>query len=572
MRKNPRIIGDEHVRDVFRALLHLINKKSIDTFPETAKQTAFYILKLYPNIKSITSKFDSDVPDMETDLTLYFNNDRVNINLFLIKKGRRIQPKNPGAKSFFSKYFLSNQLQETFNQIFEREYLLFLQKLLEYKVGIHYISDKKELKKQISFYFPKFTKEINLFRDNFLYSLREGCFSLLKDFYNKKSEGFFHAYNVLFMTKDITVVTNYGKSLRDVSVDQFNPGVPSFADIQIYKVGKNTVGIKYGEVALTLRFKFESSPISSIKLATSYDDFKNELENEQINSNTAQRMLGFLSDHEYIHTSNSSNAIGKCHEAITYYYFLKVYPNILQVEPNECVELLNKYYSFVKKDVLEKLYTSTSKLIPVIRKKLNDKYGNYKLESIELVPDSYISDRLDTGDLQLIIKVNGDYVVENISLKALARKSSKITTKNPGIGTILGPTYFDIGNIDEVVSEVKTRFEIGEINRRESLETLAEELGSRLIEANQKQLKQGIENLLGKAMMAVTFYEEGLNYCKEHSKIKSSIKVLVKNPSTIQNTLKWNNDLDMISLRVKFSKGQSHGWSSVKLTSEYQLK
>lgn len=573
MKKKPRHIGDEHVKSVYLALLQSLNKVPIDQFPETVIKTVHYIINLYPNVETVSSKFDRGKSDQEKDITLHLNNnDKVHVNLFHLKKAGRIQPKNPGAKSFFLKYFLSEQLQKMFNQEFESKYVEYLTEVLTSKIGTHYVTDKRELKKSVSKYFPKFTKNINLYRDHFLYSLREASFTLMKDFYNNKDEGFFYAYNVFFMTEDINIITYYGRNENDISVVEFNPGIPNFSDIQLYKAGKNTVGIKYGKVALTLRFKFESSPISSIKLAASYDTFPDELEKELLNSRTVQKMGDLLSNHIYMQTSNSSNAIGKCHEAISYYYFLKEYPEILQVEHNECVKLFNKYYSLVEPVVLEKLHNSTSTLVPVIRESLNEKYNTYTMESIELVPDSYISDRLDTGDLQLVLKVNNNYVVESISLKALAKKNSKITTKNPGIGTILGPTYFKIGSIDHVVSEVKSKFEIGELNHKESLEVLALELGLNLKEATQGQLKQGIENLFGKAMIAVTFYDESISYCKEHSKIDSTIRVYVKTPSAIQNTLAWNNDLETISLRVKFSRGQKYGWSSIKLTSEYQLK
>src|SRR4051812_20469889 len=109
MGKNQRIIGDEHVKNVYQALKHFIKGQSIEHCIESAKQTAYYIINLYPNIKSVSSKFDTEVPDMNNDLILYVNNDRITINLFYIKKGSRIQPKNPGAKSFFAKYFLSEK-------------------------------------------------------------------------------------------------------------------------------------------------------------------------------------------------------------------------------------------------------------------------------------------------------------------------------------------------------------------------------------------------------------------------------------------------------------------------------
>ncbi|MBL5866745.1 hypothetical protein [Heyndrickxia sporothermodurans] len=203
---------------------------------------------------------------------------------------------------------------------------------------------------------------------------------------------------------------------------------------------------------------------------------------------------------------------------------------------------------------------------------MHQKYSTFQIKSIELVPESYINDRLDTGDLQLILIVNKEYIVESISLKALAKKNSKITTKNPGIGTILGPTYFNIGSMESVVNEVKSKFQIGELNHKESLEVIAADLGLKLKDATQVQLKRGVENLLGKAMMAVTCYEENISICKEHSKIDGNITVYIKTPTAIQNTLAWHNNLEAINLRVKFSRGQSHGWSTIKLTSEYQLR
>ncbi|MBP1311899.1 hypothetical protein [Paenibacillus sp. 1182] len=573
MKKNPRLIGDEHVKDVYQALLKYIKNESIDYYPKTVTQTVLYITNLYPYIESVKYKFDTNNPDQEKDLTLYVNsNQTISVNLFLVRKGGRIQQKNPGAKSFFSKYFLSERLQLKFNQLFEMKYQNFLNELVELKLGEHYVKDIKELKKLVSGYFPKFTDEINPYRDLFLYNLRELCFSLLKDFYNERNEGFFHAYNVFFMTEDVNIITSYGKTQNDVNVEQFDPGTPRFSDIQIYKSGKNAVGIKYGEVALTLRFKFESSPTSSIKLAASYDKFPDESEKEEINFVTVKEMQYLLNNHQYTHNSNSSNAIGKCHEAITYFYFLKEFPNVSQVEPDECVQLMRKYYSLVKPQVLEKLYNSTSSLVPVIREKLSQKYNNFQIKSVELVPESYINDRLDTGDLQLILIVNKEYIVESISLKALAKRNSNITTKNPGIGTIIGPTYFNIGTLEPVVNEVKSKFQIGELNHKESLEVLAAELGLKLKEATQEQLKRGIENLLGKAMLAVTFYDDNVSICKEHSKIDGNITVYIKTPTAIQNKLAWHNDLEAINLRVKFSRGQNHGWSTVKLTSEYRLK
>jgi hypothetical protein len=129
-----------------------------------------------------------------------------------------------------------------------------------------------------------------------------------------------------------------------------------------------------------------------------------------------------------------------------------------------------------------------------------------------------------------------------------------------------------VGSLDPMVKEVKSKFKLGQLNHKESLEILAAELGTQLQVATQQQLKKGVENLLGKSIMAVTFYEENVSYCKEHTKINGPISVYVKKPTVIQNTLSWNNNHEKISLRVKFSRGQEHGWSTIKLTSEYQLE
>lgn len=573
MGTNPRIIGDNHVKSVYQALVTSLKQLPIEDYPKTVKETAAFINGLYPEIESVASKFGGPNPDQSKDITLQLkNSEMVSLNLFLIKKGGRIQPKNPGAKSFLAKYFLSEELQRIFNRAFEENYLEFLKELVEEREGTYYDTEKKELKKLVSDYFPKFTEEINLYRDKFLFNLRESCFSLIKDFYNEKSAGFFHAFKAFFMAGDVNIITSYGKGENDVRVEEFAPGKPRFDDIQIYKTGRSTVGIRFGEVALTLRFKFESSPSSSIKLAASYHQFPEEQEIENINGKTIKKLEELISSHVYIPMANSSNAIGKCHEAYAYYYFLKEFPSVSQVDPNECANLMGTYSSALKPEVLEKLHKSTSTIVPAITDKLNQKYGDYTIESIELIPGIYVSDRLNTGDLQLILKMSDGYVTEDISLKAMAKKSGKITTKNPGIGTILGPTYFNAGNMDSIVREVKFKFQSGVLSRTGSLEAIAKGLGLQLNGATQEQLKKGIESLLGKAMMAVTFYEEGISYCKEHSKIDSPVEVLINMPTPIQNTLAWNSGLEKISLRVKFSKGQQHGWSTVKLASEYELK
>ncbi|MGV2941471.1 hypothetical protein AB5I83_17845 [Mesobacillus sp. LC4] len=573
MKKNPRHIGDNHVKTVCEALKIALKGQSIVTYPQTTIKTVYYILELFPNINYVISKFNSQNPDQHKDLTLTLDNNRqVSINLFLIKKGARIQPKNLGAKSFFTKYFLEERTQSEFNVFFEKRYKEFLSVVVEEKIGTHYISGIRDLKRLIIDYYPSFITEINPLRDDFLYALREEAFILLKELYNRRAYGFINAFNNLFMTEDLNLITSYGRTDNDVSIEEFNYQLPPFKEIKVYKIGKNSLGINFGGIALTLRFKFESNPISSIKLATSYATFPTQSENYVKNNLTLDKVAELIEKHQYIESKNSSNAIGKCHEAFTYYHLLKGYPEVTQVDTEECTSLIETYSSSIKGGVLQKLFNSTASITSAITSYLRKKYGDFTIESMELVPGSYISDRLNTGDIQLILRRNGAYFQEDFSLKALAKAGRKVTTKNPGIGTILGPTYFNVGSIDSVVAEVKENYVAGKISRSESLEKIAEELGGKIKMGSQDQLKQGIENLFGKATMAITFYDEGKSIYKEHTEILGEIEVLLKEPTKIQNTLSWNRDKEQISLRVKFSKGETHGWSSIKLTSEYKLK
>jgi len=574
MKLKPRYIGDKHVVCVKEALYGLINNKLNKNLPITAIKTAKYIYKLYPNIKKVLSKFDTENSNKSNDLYITLDNEQViPVNLFIIKNNGVIQPKNIGAKSFLEKYFLSYDLQIKFNKLFEVSYKKFLNQLVTQILGKqHYIKDTKELKKIVNIYFPKFTDTINPYRDEFLYSLREHCFTLLKDYYNNNNEGFLNAFNNFFMVNELTIITRYGDNKKDITVEKLNFENPDINSIDIYKKGRNTVGIRYGNLGLTLRFKFESGPCSSIKLATSYEYLNSETNNQQINNNTITKFEELMCKHKYVANNKRSNAIGKCHEAITYYYFLKKYRNISQVEIDECVVQLNTYYHLVKADTLEKLFKSTSTIIEVIENKLTKKYQKFDIKSIELVPESYIENKLDTGDIELVLKVDKIIISEKISLKAVSKRGSKITTKNPGIGTILGEDYFNIGSIQEIINETKESFSMGKINHRESLEQISYELGKKLQSANQEQLKRGIENLLGEYMIAITFYEQGMSYCIEHDEINSDVKVCANYPTKIQNTLTWNYGQEEISLRVKFSKGHQHGWSTIKLTSEYKLR
>lgn len=574
MEQNPRVIGDKHVKQVYEALSLSLQNHAYHQFPLTVIKTVEFIMDLYPGIKVVSSKFDSPTPDQEKDLTLHLKNGQViPVNLFQIKKGARIQQKNIGALSFLTKYFLSPDLQELFNKEYNKSYFKFLNNLVTFNLGEeHSLTEIKELRKYVCANFPDFSTSIsNEARGTFLYSLRETCFNLLRDSYNQRSKGLHHAFELLLMSNEITIITKYGgANKKDVSVEKLDLGNPDFNDIQLYKTGKHTVGIRFGEISFTLRFKFESAPKSSIKLAVSYGVFPPREVKERLNDITKNKIVNLITNHKQSVEKNNINAIGKCHEAISYYYFLKEYEDIKQAEEHECVKLLSRYYELIQPETLAEIFSSTATIIPVIKDFLDKKYTTYEIEEIELVPDSYLINKLDTGDIKLLLRVNGSYEIEKISLKAIAKKGSKVTTKNPGVGTILGEDYFNIGSLQSINDEVKSKFESKQLNHRKSLEAISNELGLQLLSGTQEQLKKGIESLLGDALMVVTFYKENVSIVKEHSKIDSEIVVLAQKPTAIQNTFRWNNNSEELSLRAKFSKSQSYGWSTIKFTSEYK--
>lgn len=95
------------------------------------------------------------------------------------------------------------------------------------------------------------------------------------------------------MVDAVNIITRYGKEDDDVQVEEFCPPHPTFKDIELYKIGKDSVGIKFGEVALTLRFKFESKPKSSIKLATSYHEFPEKQDIRDTNNDTIKKWKNY---------------------------------------------------------------------------------------------------------------------------------------------------------------------------------------------------------------------------------------------------------------------------------------
>ncbi|MBE1553200.1 hypothetical protein [Sporosarcina limicola] len=568
----PSEIGKAHVLQVSSALKYLLAGESIVKFSDPVVQTAHFIKDQYPTIQFVINKFEMEQSDTQPSLLLTLEDQQqVKVNLFLIQGSAAIQPKNLGAKSFFTKYFGSSGLQTYFNDLLQQEYKTYLHSVIALKEDINQYDSIPMLKKKADGYYPKFMEDINPFRRAFLFSLREHCFQLLTDEYNLGATGIQLAFNELMLIESTTIITRYSRENKCLNVDRWKSNIDSTQGIYIYKKGNDTIGIRSGEEALTLRFKFESSPTSSVKLATSYEVFPAEDKVLHRNLRSIENFEMLIGQHKQLETTNKSNAIGKCNEAMVYYRILKENSSINQVDEQEYYHMLNAYSPIITHKELLSIQIASTITTQKMHEYLEGKYPVYQIESIQLVGDSYIDDRSETSDLQLILRVNGNYVVEGFSLKAASKRNVKITSKNPGIGQILGPTYFDIGSLDLVVKDIQKQFEQKLLNHQQVLGKVSEELGESLYKAPQANIKKGLAALLGRAPMVVTFYLHNDSVILEHNAIKSEIEVLPKTPSAIQTTLRWNDNQEELSLRVKFSKGQQYGWSSLKLACEGKI-
>lgn len=566
-------IGKKHVLNVGQALKESLAGNSIECFGETVTQTVHFIQHTYPNIDSVIGKYETNQPDASPDLKItLLNRKEVNINLFFIKGRATIQPKNLGAKSFLKKYFYSEGLQIYFNDFVKQEYELFLQRILSLKGDLAIYDRIPLLKRKIKNYYPKFHPDINPLRTQFLFNLREYCFELLKNEYNIGAKGIQYAFDELMMLKDTTIITRYTNKDKCLGVERWKSEIDGKKEIQIYKKGNDTIGIRAGNEALTLRFKFESDPTSSIKLATSYELFPEENTMAQKNLYSVRQFEKHLQKHVQLEkVKGKENAIGKCNEAMVYYRILKDNTTVNQVDEKEYRRMLTTYYDKVSSIDLEHIKKSSDTTAQRIYHYLRNKYKEYDIAEIQLVADSYLENRLDTSDLQLVLFVNQKYVIESFSLKAIAKRNLKITAKNPGAKQILGSTYFGIGSLSLVIDETERKFKEGLLDHRQSLEIVSAELGRILKEASQESLRRGVRNLLGNKPTIVTIYKENTSLLSEYDAIQDCIEVFPGTPTAIQTTLRWNRHQEELSLRFKFSAGQSHGWSSLKLSCDYRL-
>ena len=573
---NPRESGDLHVQAVTTQIRNYLDSQVLPEPGEIASATARFIIEKHNDIVEVANKFEAENSNTAPDLSLFKKNgETVCVNLYKIKNSKTIQPKNLGAKSFIEKYFGSSYLQEEFNSYFESAYRDFLfATAAVFSENFKKDATERELRDELKKVCPKFVPEVEEFRSKFLYELREKCFGLFIKEYNQASGAIEQAFNALFMTSSFNVITRYdGDVLK--GVEEFRVDVHETQNVSISKVGMNSVGITSDDITLLLRFKFESSPASAIKLATSYSKPKVDQTIVKGNLRALSRFNEALSGgFKSAGSKASPNAIGKCSEAIFYSQVLKVNSRVRQLDEKNFVDMFSRYSPHITESECECITKTTVGAVNGLMAFLKRKHGEYTMDSIELVPDAYLDNRLDTADIELILRVDNKYVSEPISLKAIAKASNEINCKNPGIGQILGPTYFNLeqDELNAVLSTAKSQFVNDQLDHRGALEVISKNIGVQLVQAasdQQEKIIKGAESLLGKALVVVVYYTDNKYAILEHDFSISKVEVYPESPSLIQTTLSWSDNDEKIRLRVKFSGSQKYGWTSIKLACAY---
>ena len=567
---NPRQIGDKHVKDVALEIREYLSTGTFSNCSSIAAATAQFIMDRQNGIADVRGKFETDNTNTHPDLLLTTEDGKkIAVNLYKIKNSQKIQPKNLGAKSFIEKYFQSPELQGEFNAYFSAAY----KDCLKDMVGaIKEVADKKETareyKRQLKSYTFQSNEELNEIRSRFLYELREKCFLLFLQQYNERCEGMQNAFNELFMTDSFNVISRH-KGNELIKVEEFKVVVPEVEKVSLSKIGANTLGLSIENITLTLRFKFESGPTSSIKLATSFTEKKTST---KVADENRKSLLSFESAVSKRLTKSAigadQNAIGKCSESVFYSQLLKEIGGVKQLDKQSFIRMFTEYSNKVRNKDIADIIKTTAGAVNGLIQFLDKRYGDYVVESIELVPDNYLKNRLDTADIELVIKSSGKYTTEPVSLKATQKNSGSITCKNPGVGQIMGPTYFDLNQtiLTALVARLKNDFTNSDDDRRETMREVSGNIGQQLINAPERNLIKGIQALLGRAVVVIVFYRQNQHLLLEHDEegIKD-ILVHTNTPTYIQNTLQWLGGTEKISLRVKFSGGKHRGWSSLKL-------
>ena len=525
-----KLFGDTHTKQVTTYLKQLIHSDSAKLSTNDASwMTAYFLFKQFPGITDAQSKFEFPNSDNHADLYLYQNDQIIPIHLFSLKKRGSIQPKNPGAKSFLEKYFNLPEAQSKLNSIIDQERQELYRHILTQKNLSHlYLSDR-DLKKQVSL-LKLSPLESKKYRQMILESIRDQCYSILLKLFNTNHTLIFNGFKALSLIEEYKVI-----SIQDINksihVEMQQQEFKSFHNVYLLKKNTSSIYIYIDDFELELRFKFESSLSSSIKLATKLSSASHLTEQlpqkfESINNHFLNTFEDTLKDHTYVSRSNNSNAIGRCNEALLIYQFIKKNPSINVVDANIVHSTFEKHYENLNNEMLEQLITCSETTYHSLSVFLKKRFGEfYAIQQVQLVADSYISNKLETADVIFTINHKNTYIEIPLSLKALKKRNSMMTLKNPGVGSILSYRYFDIyDDMQLYIARIKEKYQSDLLDRKEVLSIVSHKITEHLKNASQTSLESGLRNMIGTNTSVISFYQQ--NMCSIHSylQVKEPLK------------------------------------------------
>lgn len=576
MGQTQKTSGDTHTKQVSLYLKHLIqNSSSNPSTNDPSWMTAHFLFTQFPGLTDVQSKFEFSNFDHRADLYLYQNDRIIPIHLFSLKKTGSIQPKNPGAKSFLDKYFNLPEAQIQLNSIIDQERERLYRYILDQKNLPHLYLSERDLKKQVSLL--QLTQlESKQYRKMILESIRDQCYSILLKLLNTNHTLIFNGFKELSLIEEYKVL-----SIQDINksihVEMQQQTLKSFHNIYLLKKNTSSIYIYIDDFELELRFKFESSLSSSIKLATKLSSSIHLTEQlpqqfESINNQFLNIFEDILNNHTYVPASNNSNAIGRCNEALLIYRFIKKNPSINIVDAEIIHSTFEKHYGNLNSEMLEQLITCSETTYHSLSVFLKERFGEfYTIQQVQLVADSYVSNKLETADVIFTINHKNTYIEIPLSLKALKKRNSMMTLKNPGVGSILSYHYFDIyDDMQLYIARIKEKYQSDLLTRKEVLSIVSHKITEHLKKASQTSLESGLRNMIGTNTSVISFYQQ--NMCSIHSYLQVKGPVEVQQTSSTTTRLSWMSGQEEIRLRVKFSSGASHGWSSLKLSCERLIK
>lgn len=567
-----KLFGDTHTKQVTTYLKQLIHSDSAKPSTNDASwMTAYFLFTQFPGIIDAQSKFEFPNSDNYADLYIYQNDQVIPIHLFSLKKRGSIQPKNPGAKSFLKKYFNLPEAQLQLNSIIDQERKELYRHILTQKNRSHlYLSDR-DLKKQVSL-LKLSPSESKKYRQMILESIRDQCYSILLKLLNTNHTLIFNGFKALSLIEEYKVLS-IQEINKSIHIEMQQQEFKSFHNICLLKKNTSSIYIYIDDFELELRFKFESSLSSSIKLATKLSSAIHLTEQlpqkfESVNNQLLNTFEDTLKDHTYIPRSNNSNAIGRCNETLLIYQFIKKNSSINVVDAEIVQSTFEKHYKNLNNETFEQLITCSETTYHSISVFLEERFGQfYAIQQIQLVADSYISNKLETADIIFTINHKNSYIEIPLSLKALKKKNSMMTLKNPGVGSILSYRYFDIyDDMQLYIARIKEKYQSNLLDRKEVLSIVSQKITEHLKNASQTSLELGLRNMIGTNTSVISFYQQNLSSIHSYLQVEGPVEVQQINSTTTR--LSWMSGQEEIRLRVKFSSGASHGWSSLKLSCE----